>query len=223
MAVTVDLGTGTASGFSAISGIENTVGGLGNDTLAGAAGINNTLTGGSGDDTFIVHDSGDRVVEAPNGGNDTVLSYANGFTLGANVETLRFIGSGNFIGTGNGGDNLIIGGGGADVLNGGGGNDTIEGGAGTDVMNGGAGNDTFVFKPNFGADVINGFAANPTSGQNLLDISGLGITAGNFAESVTITDLGADTLVEIGTGSILLLGVNGVGANAITQHDFLLA
>lgn len=87
--------------------------------------------------TFIVHDSGDRAVEAPNGGNDTVLSYANGFTLGAAVETLRFIGSGNFIGTGNGGDNLIVGGGGADVLNGGGGNDTIEGGAGTDVMNGG--------------------------------------------------------------------------------------
>jgi hypothetical protein len=54
----------------------------------------------------------------------------------------------------------------------------------------------------------------------LLDISGLGITAANFATSVVITDLGADTLVAIGADTILLQGVNGVGANVITQQDF---
>ena len=43
-------------------------------------------------------------------------------------------------------------------------------------MNGGAGNDTFVFGPGFGADTINGFDANPTGGQDLLDISDLGVT-----------------------------------------------
>jgi hypothetical protein len=51
----------------------------------------------------------------------------------------------------------------------------------------------------------------------------LGITAATFAAQVHITDLGTDTLVEIGTESILLLGVNGVGTNAITQSDFILA
>ena len=33
---------------------------------------------------------------------------------------------------------------------------------------------------------------------------------------------GADTLVSIGASSILLVGVSGVGANAISQSDFLL-
>jgi hypothetical protein len=42
---------------------------------------------------------------------------------------------------------------------------------------------------------------------------------------VTITDLGANTLVDIvGVDhTILLNGVNGVGTNTITQADFILA
>jgi hypothetical protein len=40
---------------------------------------------------------------------------------------------------------------------------------------------------------------------------------------VSITDLGNDTLITVGTDSITLLGVNGSGANTITQQDFLLA
>jgi Ca2+-binding RTX toxin-like protein len=89
-------------------------------------------------------------------------------------------------------------------------------------MNGGTDNDTFVFAAGFGNDVITGFDANPTGGQDLLDIGALGITAASFATDVIIADLGNDTLVTIGTDSILLLGVNGVGANAITQLDFIL-
>jgi Ca2+-binding RTX toxin-like protein len=103
------------------------------------------------------------------------------------------------------------------------GNDTIIGGLGNDIMTGGAGNDTFVFAPGFGNDVIVDFDANATGGQDLLDISGLGISAATFAASVLIEDLGADTLVTIGTDTILLQNVNGVGTNAITQQDFLLA
>jgi hypothetical protein len=97
-------------------------------------------------------------------------------------------------------------------------------------MNGGTGNDTFVFATGFGNDVISAFDANPTDGQDLLDLSALGITAANFSTSVAVTDLGADTLVEIDadglgavTGSIVLTGVNGTGLNVITQQDFLLA
>src|SRR6185503_6923744 len=47
--VAVNLATGTASGFSAIAGIENVTGGSGNDALTGDAGVND-LSGGSGDD-----------------------------------------------------------------------------------------------------------------------------------------------------------------------------
>jgi len=237
-AVTVNLATGSASGFNAIAGIENVTGGSGNDTLIGNASAN-TLAGGAGDDTYFVG-TGDVVTEAAGAGTDSVFTDGAAFTLGANVENLTFTGTGSFSGTGNALDNVItggaasdtlsggggadtlIGGDGVDSLNGGAGNDILIGGAGNDIMNGGADNDTFVFAAGFGNDVITGFDANPTGGQDLLDISGLGITAATFATDVIITDLGSDTLVSIGIDSVLLVGVNGVGANAITQQDFIL-
>ena len=226
--VTVNLATSSASGFASITGIENVVGGSGNDTLIGDALVNNlnggvgndtldgglgndTLVGGLGDDTYIAN-QGDTLTEAAGGGTDSVFTASNAFTLANNVENLTFTGVGNFTGTGNGVDNVITGGSGIDVLSGGGGadtlignggvnsltggagNDILIGGAGNDVMNGGTDNDTFVFAAGFGNDTISGFDANPTGGQDLLDISGLGITAANFATSVVITDLGADTL-----------------------------
>ena len=87
-----------------------------------------------------------------------------------------------------------------------------------------------MFAPGFGADTISQFDAVSDGSQDLLDLAGLGITALNFAASVTITDLGADTLVTIDvngqgtvTGAVTLLGVNGAGTNVITQQDFLLA
>ena len=112
-------------------------------------------------------------------------------------------------------------------MDGGGGDDFLAGSddpAATDAMDGGAGNDIFTFRAGFGNDKITGFDANPNGGgQDLLDISELGITAADFATAVSIVDLGADMLVGIGDNSILLLGVNGVGQNTITQADFLLA
>src|SRR6185436_4029237 len=48
--VSVNLGLGTASGFTWIAGLENVIGGNGNDTLTGGASANK-LTGGGGDDT----------------------------------------------------------------------------------------------------------------------------------------------------------------------------
>ncbi|MGE0055708.1 MAG: FG-GAP-like repeat-containing protein [Hyphomicrobium sp.] len=220
-AISVDLGLGTASGFTSISGVENVVGGSGNDTLTGAAGITNKLTGGSGDDTFTVHDIGDLVVEASGGGVDTVLSLASSFTLSANVENLTFIGSGNFSGTGNGLNNVLTGGAGDDLLSGGGGDDRLIGGTGNDILTGGNGNDTFVFAPGFGNDQINGFDANPTGGQDLIDLTGFNISADTFAAHVSIADVGADTLVTVdGTDTILLAGIGN--ATTVTQQDFIL-
>jgi Ca2+-binding RTX toxin-like protein len=244
--VTVDLGAGTASGFASIAGIENVTGGSGDDILTGGNGAN-VLTGGAGDDTYFVG-QGDTVVESANGGIDSVFATGNAFTLGANVDNLTYVGAGNFNGNGNGlanvltgndgndflngngGSDTLVGNGGNDNLNGGGGSDILIGGAGNDAMNGGTGADTFVFAPGFGNDVVSGFDANPGGGQDRLDLSALGITAANFAASVLVADLGANTLVEIDvdglgtvTGSIMLQGVNGVGANVITQQDFILA
>ena len=241
--VTGGSGNDTLTGGNGVNVLN---GGAGGDTLNGGLG-NDTLIGGAGNDTYFAN-QGDNITEAANGagGVDFVFTASNTFTLAANVENLTFTGAGNFTGNGNGsgnvitggaaidtlngngGDDTLIGNGGVDSLNGGAGNDILIGGAGNDIMNGGTGNDTFVFAPGFGSDVIGGFDANPAGGQDRLDLSALGITAANFAASVVITDLGASTLVEIDvdglgtvTGSILLQGVNGVGANTITQQDFI--
>lgn len=162
--VTVNLGTGTASGFTQLTSIENVTGGNGADNITGD-GNANTLDGGGGADT-------------------------------------------------------LNGGGGIDTINGGGGADTIIGGAGNDIMDGGGGNDVFVFTTAFGNDRITGFDENPTGGQDLLDISALGITAANFASQVTIANsAGGNVTITIGGQSIVLVGETAAN---ITSADFIL-
>ncbi|GGB94156.1 beta strand repeat-containing protein [Pseudoduganella buxea] len=122
-------------------------GGSGNDTLDGGAG-NDRLLGGAGDDVYRVDTVGDKVVELPGAGTDTVQTSLATYTLAADVETLYYTGingkAGNFTGTGNALDNLIVGNDGKDKLAGGIGNDRLEGGLGADTLTGGAGGDAFV-------------------------------------------------------------------------------
>ena len=101
--------------------------------LDGKAGADR-MEGGAGDDTYVVDQAGDVVVESANGGVDTVESMVN-WVLGANVETLRLIGTANTTGVGN---SL------ANDLYGNGGNNRLDGGGGIDVLRGGLGNDTYV-------------------------------------------------------------------------------
>jgi Ca2+-binding RTX toxin-like protein len=194
------------------AGDDTLIGGAGNDVLIGGSG-NDIMRGGVGNDVYEVTDAGDQVIELAGEGIDTVWTSLVSYTLGANVENL-FYGpsSGNFTGTGNALNNYI---------QGGAGNDVLTGGAGNDTLNGGAGNDIFMFAAGFGNDSILGFDANPTDGQDLLNIAALGVTAANFATNVTIADVGADTLVSVGGGSIRLVGIND--ATTITQADFTLA
>jgi len=220
--VSVDLTAHTASGIASLFGVENVTGGSGNDTLIGDAEAN-VLAGGIGNDTYFVG-AGDTVTEGAGAGTDTVNSSAT-FTLGANVENLTLTGTADINGTGNGLANVMIGNSGANVLNGAAGNDTIEGGAGNDTMTGGTGNDMFVFKSGFGNDVITDFDANPTGGQDLLDLSAYvpDLTAANFGDHVSIAVSAGNTVITIdGTQHITLTGVTGVGANIITTQDFLL-
>jgi hypothetical protein len=65
------------------------------------------------------------------------------------------------------------------------------------------------------------FDANPSGGQDLLDISGLGITAATLAASVVIADAGTNVLITIGGDTITLVNVPAL--NAVTPADFLLA
>ncbi len=112
-----------------MSGIENLVGGDGNDSLIGDGG-NNQLDGGTGNDTL-------------NGaiGIDTLIG-------GAGIDIL----------VGQQGNDFLDGGTGDDSLNGGSGNDTLIGGAGNDTLIGGTTTDRFVFNnPTEGLDTITDF------------------------------------------------------------------
>ncbi|WP_178123493.1 calcium-binding protein, partial [Pseudomonas sp. JG-B] len=191
----------------------------GNDVLNGGADAD-TMMGGSGNDTYYVDNALDFVAEAVGDGTDVVRTTLSSYSLGTNVENLVFIGSGAFSGTGNTLANRILGGSDADTLNGLGGNDVLVGGAGNDTMNGGAGNDIFQFGAGFGQDQILGFDAIPAGGQDRLHVANLGITAANFAGSVVIAGVGADTLVTIGADSITLVGV---ASATVTQADFIVS
>jgi Ca2+-binding RTX toxin-like protein len=220
LANTITGGSG-ADTLNGGGGVDTLNGGVGNDVLNGGVGADQ-MVGGPGNDTYVVDTASDVVTEAAGQGTDTVQTTLSSYTLGANVENLTFTGAGNFTGNGNGLANAITGGSGADTLNGVAGADRLTGGAGNDSLNGGVDNDTFVFATGFGRDTIAaGFDANPTGGQDLLNIAALGITSATFANSVTITDVGANTLIGIGGASITLVGVGN--ATTITQADFILA
>ncbi len=60
---------------------------------------------------------------------------------------------------GGAGDDVLFGQGGNDFLFGGDGNDVLDGGLGIDYLNGGSGADAFIFRPDGGNDVIDGFNA----------------------------------------------------------------
>jgi Ca2+-binding RTX toxin-like protein len=164
-------GANTINGFH---GQDSVFGGAGDDVLRGAHG-NDVLDGGAGDDTmqggfgsdrYIVDSSHDVIVEDAGHAIDTVEASVS-YTLPDNVEILLLMGTDNLSGTGNEGNNQIIGTIGDNVLRGQGGDDVLEaGGGGADLMIGGTGADTFRFVQLDGsgasfadADVIRDFSS----------------------------------------------------------------
>jgi Ca2+-binding RTX toxin-like protein len=200
-------------------GTDTLLGGAGDDSLDGSTGAD-TMAGGVGNDTYFVDNAGDVVNENLGEGSDTIFASVNyALTAGSEIEFLRAnAGATGLSLTGNALANAIVGGVGSD---------TLDGGAGNDVLGGGAGNDVFKFSAaGFGQDTINDFAAGLVAGsQDLLDITGLGITAATFAASVKIAaGAGGTTMVTFtapgSTDSIRLLGV---ASASIDQTDFRLA
>jgi Ca2+-binding RTX toxin-like protein len=222
-------------------GNDTLIGGSGNDTLSGGNG-NDSMIGGVGNDLYGVNTTGDLVVEALNGGTDSVNSSIT-YTLTSNVENLTLTGTTAINGTGNSLNNIIIGnsannrldgGDGNDTLISGRGNDTLSGGNGNDSMVGGVGNDLYgvnttndriVEALNAGIDTVNS-AITYTLGANLENLTLTGTTAidgtGNTLNNV-ITDnsgnniltgeAGNDTLIG-GAGNDTLIG--GIGNDTLT-------
>ena len=172
-AVTVDLGAQTASGGDAagdtLSGFENAVGGLGDDTLIGSSGANSLfgdagadqIDGGAGNDVVEGGAGADVLDRRPRhrpvelcpfgSGREDRPRRRHGHGLGRDRRyvqrlrrrrRLRF--KDRLIGDGNA--NWLSGGAGDDTLGGGAGDDTIIGGLGADTMAGGTGIDTLSYE-----------------------------------------------------------------------------
>ena len=217
--------------FSAVTltGIISINGNAGNDNITGSA-VADTINGNDGTDTINGGGGADNI----NGGGDADTLNGEGGN-----DTIDGGGAADQI-NGGAGTDTITGGAGADTINGAGDNDTINGDGGNDVITGGAGNDTmtvsaantldndvFVFAAGFGGDTIIGFGAtqSATVGQDLLDLRAIGITAANFAASVTIAGQGNNTVITVrlpGTATVTgTITLNGVQQATVTVADFI--
>lgn len=195
----------TLTGTANINGIGNELvnvltGNSGNNTLNGLLGAD-TMIGGAGDDTYIVEDNGDVIVENAAEGIDTVLSSASDYVLSDNIENLTLTGTAAINGTGNNGDNFILGNAAVNTLSGGGGNDTLNGGLGADTMIGGAGDD-FFFVENAGDIVIEAVG----EGSDTVQAS-LNYTLTNNVENLILAGAAL-----VGTGNALDNSITGTAA-----------
>ena len=114
-------GTASADEMFGFAGNDLLLGLAGNDYLEGGAG-DDDLRGGSGNDTYIVDHVGDITKSIADAGADVVDSLIT-YTLGANQEHLILLGKAKLNGTGNAGNNQLIGNGNSNVLKGKNGND----------------------------------------------------------------------------------------------------
>jgi len=165
-------GNGLANSLTGGAGNDSLYGLGGNDSLSGGLGIDR-LEGGAGNDTYTIDTLTDVLIEAANGGTDTVRSSALGsYTLPAEFENLSNLSAISFIGIGNAATNTMTGGGASDTLFGLDGNDVLSGGLGNDVLVGGAGRDTLT--GGAGADIfrfsqLGDFGITPTSTDTIRD------------------------------------------------------
>lgn len=202
--------------FSGSPENDRLLGGLGGDTVNGAAG-SDWLEGGRGDDLLNGGIGFDTVLG--DAGNDTLLGLDGYDDLRGGSGNDRLTGN-NGLDTlqGEGGDDSLSGGIGADSLVGGDGADTLQGDAGPDGLWGGAGAD--LQRGNAGADLLEGGDGDDRleGGINFDTLSGGAgndlLIAGNGSDSLS-GGAGADTLygnsgadtLEGGAGDILNGGI----------------
>jgi Ca2+-binding RTX toxin-like protein len=204
-ATIVGPGGATSTETDILRGIENVTGSTHGDNITGndqanvlddgGAGSPDSLQGNKGDDTYVVHNAGDTLVEFANEGHDTVLTTLTNVTLLTNFEDLKYSGTANFTGTGNGVANLIQGDAGSDHLIGLGGDDELDGGANNDVYD---------YRGSFGVAFGN---------DRISDDSGLDTIAVDSFSDVHTQTVGNDLLLTLPGGTIQI--VNHFNGHAV--------
>ena len=219
--VTVNLSLTTAqdtlnAGLDTLTGIQNVIGSIFNDTLSGGADAN-VIDGGDGADSILGGGGNDTLQGG--GGNDTIdggagvdmISYAEA-TAAVAVNLSAAVISGGVLGqvatnrsaggagvdvlsnvenvTGGSGNDILVGSAAANALAGGLGNDDLRGDGGNDTLSGGAGNDTL--SGGAGNDTLAGDAGNDV----FSDGAGTKTMSGGLGND-TYTVAAGDTVVEL--------------------------
>ena len=238
--VTVNLATGTATGFDQIARINNIVGSRLDDVLVGDSG-DNYLRGGEGSDGID-----------GNGGNDVLFEQADAdmvltdtsLAIGTQVDTFRGIaqvvltggdganrldasavtamrvtldgGAGNDTLLGGAGDDILIGGLGDDTLVGGAGDDTLSGGSGANTIDGGAGTDTLDETHDGGMVLADGWIetesrAGAVARSTLTGVEKATLRGGDGADRIDASGFSGKATLLGGAGDDVLIG----GAQAI--------
>jgi serralysin len=227
---TIDLGPGHYSSIGGMNGnigiaygavVENAIGGSGNDVILGND-ANNVLAGGAGADridggqgfNFASYSSAGTGVSV----DESYAQYNSGDARGDTFVNIQAIVGSSFDDGlfGSAANDVVYAGAGNDTIYGRAGNDVILGNSGNDVMVGGAGDDViygsdyisldhdrFVFEAgDFGHDVIQGFSAEVSANQDVLQIdhthfasfSAVMAHAAQMGTDVVITDGAANSI-----------------------------
>lgn len=180
------------------------------------------LEGLGGDDTYVFRYQ-EQIVEAANGGYDTVLVRAGYHQMAANVEK-AVIQAGGYRVIGNDLANLIVGDSNANILNGGAGNDVLRGGAGDDgyfvdsagdVIEDTAGTDTVTIGYAFGSYTLAAGLENAVSGSDVANT-----LRGNTAANVLTGGNGGDHVYGLG-GNDRLYGDRDPEISGVVGADVL--
>ncbi|ADL02579.1 M10 family metallopeptidase C-terminal domain-containing protein [Brevundimonas subvibrioides] len=219
------VGTGGGEVLNGADGYDSLYGNGGNDVLFGYGGIDvlvggdgaDIMVGGDGDDTYEVSEVADNIQEGAGEGFDTVFAYASGYTLAANTESLRLVGSAT-TGYGNAGDNTLVGNGLDNLLVGGAGNDTFYGGTGDDTYEVTEAGDVVVEAAGEGIDTIFSYVTY-TLGANVenLRLVGTAVNAtGNALNNMIVGNDGNNVLIG-GAGNDIMVGSLGNDAYEVTE------
>jgi Ca2+-binding RTX toxin-like protein len=247
-AVTVDLSVPTATGVTVLAaGVEDVVGGAGNDTLTGGS-VPNELSGGDGADTIafglddvvaggngndVLRPTPDEAAVSIDGGSGTNGLDYSAFDAAHPVAVDLSVPSATGVAGAVTAIQDVTGGAGADTITGSVGANTLVGGAGADTISGGSGNDDITFGL---GDVVTGGpnddTLHPTAGQSAASLdAGTGtdvLDYTGFVAAVTV-DLGAPTATGVtaltagvedvvgGSGADTLTG--GTGPNELSGGD----